>query len=599
MPGAEGLLAARRAGGRRGADRRGGRGGARRARSRRCRRCAAWRDVAGVKAGATLPARLAADGYERDRRARRRGSRGCRWLGDDGGEPVAIGRRSPAARSRSSPATTLDLERRRAQARRRARAKLEAEIERAERKLANEGFVAKAPAAGRPGRARQAGRAARPSWRRCEPWPEEAERYLLSLELFGMRFGLDRMRRLMTALGHPERQLRVDPRRRHQRQVLDGADDRRDPRAPRAAHRRVPVAAPRSRSASGSGSTTPTSSRRRSPPPCSARRAPPSWSTARSAGEDRVTQFEALTAAAYSELAAPRGRGGGDRGRARRPLRRHQRDPLEGAGADQRRARAHALARADDRRHRRARSSTSSSPAATLVLGAGLHPDADAVARGGGGRARRADRAAPAPIPACRSARSAPSSGATSRSRAAAARGLPRRARRRRRRAAARPRSGCPGACRSSTSEPLTLLDGAHNPDGIAALGRVAARDRARRRDRAGRGRLDPRRQGRGRDAGARCCRRAMRSSSPAVRIRGRLPPPTLQSLARQLRRTAGSRSCATRAPRCARARELAGAGGRRARDRLDLPGRRPAASGRPAAGLDAVNERTTTSPAS
>jgi dihydrofolate synthase/folylpolyglutamate synthase len=34
----------------------------------------------------------------------------------------------------------------------------------------------------------------------------EAERYLLSLELFGMRFGLDRMRRLMTALGHPERE---------------------------------------------------------------------------------------------------------------------------------------------------------------------------------------------------------------------------------------------------------------------------------------------------------------------------------------------------------------------------------------------------------
>jgi len=32
----------------------------------------------------------------------------------------------------------------------------------------------------------------------------EAERYLLSLELFGMRFGLDRMRRLMTALGNPQ-----------------------------------------------------------------------------------------------------------------------------------------------------------------------------------------------------------------------------------------------------------------------------------------------------------------------------------------------------------------------------------------------------------
>src|SRR5205807_8273951 len=35
--------------------------------------------------------------------------------------------------------------------------------------------------------------------------PEEAERYVLSKELFGMRFGLDRMRRLMTALGRPER----------------------------------------------------------------------------------------------------------------------------------------------------------------------------------------------------------------------------------------------------------------------------------------------------------------------------------------------------------------------------------------------------------
>lgn len=34
---------------------------------------------------------------------------------------------------------------------------------------------------------------------------EDAERHLLSLELFGMRFGLDRMRRLMTTLGQPER----------------------------------------------------------------------------------------------------------------------------------------------------------------------------------------------------------------------------------------------------------------------------------------------------------------------------------------------------------------------------------------------------------
>src|SRR3712207_1195279 len=37
----------------------------------------------------------------------------------------------------------------------------------------------------------------------------EAEDHLLSLELFGMRFGLDRMRRLMTALGSPQRRFRA------------------------------------------------------------------------------------------------------------------------------------------------------------------------------------------------------------------------------------------------------------------------------------------------------------------------------------------------------------------------------------------------------
>ncbi len=42
-----------------------------------------------------------------------------------------------------------------------------------------------------------------------EPWSRyQAERHLRSLELFGMRFGLDRMRRMMTALGSPERSFR-------------------------------------------------------------------------------------------------------------------------------------------------------------------------------------------------------------------------------------------------------------------------------------------------------------------------------------------------------------------------------------------------------
>ncbi len=38
---------------------------------------------------------------------------------------------------------------------------------------------------------------------------EEAEQRLLALELFGMRFGLDRMRRMMTALGSPQRRFRT------------------------------------------------------------------------------------------------------------------------------------------------------------------------------------------------------------------------------------------------------------------------------------------------------------------------------------------------------------------------------------------------------
>jgi dihydrofolate synthase/folylpolyglutamate synthase len=47
-----------------------------------------------------------------------------------------------------------------------------------------------------------AGHGAGASWT-----PAQAERHLRSLELFGMRFGLDRMRRMMTALGSPEQRL--------------------------------------------------------------------------------------------------------------------------------------------------------------------------------------------------------------------------------------------------------------------------------------------------------------------------------------------------------------------------------------------------------
>jgi dihydrofolate synthase / folylpolyglutamate synthase len=59
--------------------------------------------------------------------------------------------------------------------------------------------------------ARRGGRAVgEAASRDVRAWTEEqAERQLRSLELFGMRFGLDRMRRMMTVLGSPEQQLRA------------------------------------------------------------------------------------------------------------------------------------------------------------------------------------------------------------------------------------------------------------------------------------------------------------------------------------------------------------------------------------------------------
>ena len=178
-----------------------------------------WRDFAGVRAAATVPARLAAEGYEETGEHVARLARLA--FTEDGAEPVASVP-VPGGTVEILPSDDVDVEgvERRLAAR---RAKLEAEIERAERKLANQGFVAKAPP--------EVVQAERDKLERLRVeanhfvirlrdcpegnldgahgvTPEEAERYILSRELFGMRFGLDRMRRLMTAMDNP--QLRFD-----------------------------------------------------------------------------------------------------------------------------------------------------------------------------------------------------------------------------------------------------------------------------------------------------------------------------------------------------------------------------------------------------
>jgi valyl-tRNA synthetase len=100
-----------------------------------------WRDFAGVRAAATVPARLAAEGYEETGEHLARLARIA--FTSDGAEPVASVP-VPGGAVEILPSDDVDLEgaERRLAAR---RAKLEAEIERSEKKLANQGFVAKAP----------------------------------------------------------------------------------------------------------------------------------------------------------------------------------------------------------------------------------------------------------------------------------------------------------------------------------------------------------------------------------------------------------------------------------------------------------------------
>ena len=274
-----------------------------------------------------------------------------------------------------------------------------------------------------------AGRSSRPSGRsssgcgrssrRCDPARrgpprEDAERWLLDRELFGMRFGLDRMRRLLTALGSPQERVPLDPRRRDERQVVDGADDRGDPRAPRRAHRRVPLAAPR---------LVPRAHphRRRGPAAEGLRardrrasRARPRRSTARS---------RPATASRSSRRSPPRrtpsSRGRASRSRSSRPGSagagtRRTSSPSEVAGPDERRPRAHALARPDGARHRAREARGGAARARRSCSAPACTPTRSTRPRGTPGRRGSSPRR---PTPTSSSARRARSSGATSRSR--------------------------------------------------------------------------------------------------------------------------------------------------------------------------------------
>jgi valyl-tRNA synthetase len=99
-----------------------------------------WRDRIGAAPGAVLPARLDADGYARTAEYVARLAR-CAW--DGAGDPVAtVAVPGGSIAMLASDAVDLGAEARRIEER---RSWLDEEIARAERKLANQGFVAKAP----------------------------------------------------------------------------------------------------------------------------------------------------------------------------------------------------------------------------------------------------------------------------------------------------------------------------------------------------------------------------------------------------------------------------------------------------------------------
>jgi dihydrofolate synthase/folylpolyglutamate synthase len=382
--------------------------------------------------------------------------------------------------------------------------------------------------------------------------PEDAQRYLLSLELFGMRFGLDRMQRLMTALGHPQRRFQsihvvgtngksstvrmiAAILARHglhtgaylsphlvsfgERIRIDDAD--LEPTAFAAAVQHAAHAAELVDRSLG--------------------------------GDDRVTQFEALTAAAYWELAR-RGvevavieAGLGGRYDATNVI-PSKVQVLTTVGLE----------------HTRWLGPTISDIAAeklavvkdggTLVLGPDLHPDALQQAHEVAAR-RRARLIAAGDDPGV----AVGALGSFQRRNFALARvaaeaylgeldddAV----------AAAAAEIRIPGRLQIVGQEPLTLIDGAHNPEGMAALVEslpeiVAGHDRVVAvvsvlDDKDAAGMLA---------ALVRHCDALIFTSSHNPRA---LPPPTLQSLARQLH---GPSSEVVRDARAAvaRARELAG----------------------------------------
>jgi dihydrofolate synthase / folylpolyglutamate synthase len=386
--------------------------------------------------------------------------------------------------------------------------------------------------------------------------PEEAERYILSRELFGMRFGLDRMRRLMTALGNPQlrfQSIHVVGTNGKSSTVRMTAAILRRHRLRTGAYLSPHLVSFAERIRIDDEDLEP------------AEFAAAIQRAARAAelvdrslvGDDRVTQFELLTSAAYSELAR-RGvevgvieAGLGGRYDATNVIPSRV-QVLTSVGLEHTRwlgptITAIATEKLDVVQ-----------PGATLVLGYDLHPDAVAVAeqvaaeRG----AKIVHAGADPGVPLSALGPYQRRNYALARTAAEAYLGEldPNAV------ATAAAETLVPGRMQVVDEDPLTLLDGAHNPEGMAALAEALDEPFAAQRDRvvAVVSILDDK------DAASMLatliprCDALVLTASQNPRA---LPPPTLQSLAGQL---GGPPSEVIRDPRAAlaRARELAGPNG-------------------------------------
>jgi dihydrofolate synthase/folylpolyglutamate synthase len=385
--------------------------------------------------------------------------------------------------------------------------------------------------------------------------PEDAERYLLSLELFGMRFGLDRMQRLMTALGHPQRRF-------HSIHVVgtNGKSSTVRMIAAILARHGLHTGAYLSPHLVSFGERIRIDDCDLEPAAFAAavqRAAHAAELVDRSLeGDDRVTQFEALTAAAYWEL-ADRGvevavieAGLGGRYDATNVIPSRV-QVLTSVGLEHTRWLGPTIADIAGEKLAVVQ------PGTTLVLGPHLHRDALVQAREVA-RCRHATivEAGDDPgVPVGALGSFQRRNFAVAMAAAEAYLGeLDDRAV-----AAAAAEIRVPGRLQVVGDEPLTLLDGAHNPEGMDALVEslpelAAGHDRVVAvvsilDDKDAAGMLA---------ALMRHCDAVVFTSSHNLRA---LPPPTLQSLARQLH---GPASEVVRDPDAAlqRARELAGPGG-------------------------------------